>query len=75
MTLLRKEYTLGRCAGRVTVENVVRLLRLGSVGANLSWNETEYLVFAWWSSEYEMVQATVIESEKSCSYVGAGSKC
>jgi len=36
---------------------------------------TEHLVFVWWFSEHEVVQATVIESEKSCSHVGAGSKC
>jgi len=75
MTLLRREDTPGRCAGLVTVENLARLLRLWLDGANLSWNGTEHLVLVWWFSEHEMVQATVIESEKSCSHIGAGSKC
>jgi len=69
MTLLRREYTLGRRAGLGTVGNLARLLRLRLDGANLSWNGTEHLVFVWWFSEHEVVQATVIESEKRCSAV------
>jgi len=61
--------------GLVQWKILARLLRLRLDGANLSWNGTEHLVFVWWFSEHEVVQATVIESEKCCSHVGAGSKC
>jgi len=75
MTLLRIEYTLGRRAGLGTVEifgeTSLPLIRRSKFV--MEW--TEHLVFVWWFSEHEVVQATVIESEKSCSHVGAGSKC
>jgi len=70
-TTEKRIYTTQMCR----LENLARLLRLWLDGANLSWNGTERLVFVWLFSDHKMVQGTVVESEKSCSHVGAGFKC